>query len=278
LVNETNEISEKQQQNYLKNMINSMKDLKITHTNYKQYTDVVRNQHEIIETMIQSLMYRYQKVQSQIDLKDKNEKISQMLKERVVPYEVYELHMERGTIVEDLVVWKGLQAEMLDTIFRKLIGALGAVKSLDIEREVTQGLKEMNTAYFGFMKEYVIDKSDEADRKISDFKNEINTRFDSLTHMMTSLVTTKIIEAQTNDRVVISGRETKDIHDLSKAPPIVESIKKPKVKVAEQLVAKSIDEGEEDNALSCTECDEKFENESQLSAHSMLMHQSRKKG
>ncbi len=268
---------EEQEKNSIRDTIEGLRNVKITHTNSKKYTDIVRNKLEVIESQIISLTRTYVTLNDEFEAMLKEPQIKDMMQEsRIVPIDLFNLQSKIWTLAEDMLSWVKLQYEMLYIIGAKLTGAIGSVKSLDIEKEVTKNMREMNKASFDFFKEYIVEKNNDMERKFVDFQNTLNDRFEMLTHKMTSILASKIVEVQSKKDVSLTVNEINTINNEGitkenrKQPPNkdIENLRG----VSEENTATEEDADDKQDDYTCELCGEKQVDEKGLASHMMMCH------
>jgi hypothetical protein len=151
----------------IKETIEELKKATVTHRNAKEFYEMIKNKSMMTETSISNLLNAQEKMRT--DLKNiLNIKMvkSMMETDQIIPLKVFEIFSEMYKGIDEMLIYKTLQSNLYRILNTKLYQSLQATKALDIEREVTQGLREIQGEYMNMIKEIVNEKFRAMDSKI----------------------------------------------------------------------------------------------------------------
>lgn len=246
---------------HIRDVIEKIKDTEITHQNYKKYSDMVMQKCDTIEIQIENVMSRF-KVKKDKYTKYMDAKQMQALikEERIVPHEAHQVFVEQYELLDEAMTWKLLQYDMLNTLNGKMTVAMSAIRSMDIEKEVLSGVREVNKEYGDMIKEIVNERTKIQDEKFQHFASDINQRFQNLQGQFNLGV---VKEYEKMSGVVETMKEQqKEFLQQSKAQPVAPT----------KLVFPTPTPTSVKNELQCQSCGEYFKNPNMLNAHRKLEH------
>lgn len=296
---------------YITNFLETARNQNMTYQNFRKPHDDVMNKYEMIEAQIDNLNEDYNRISKKHAKYMDNKEIKNLItSDKIVPVDVYEMLAEKESIMSQMADWKILQCELVKIDDEKLANAIGAVRGMDIEKEVLTNMKEVIKQRDDMIVEIVNEKMKVVDEKQEAFKQMMADRFDGFAVRLHSMFMNNIREmfnkiVAGNPNITINRQlEAQDAH------PITENYEKEcaekdsayRKKVAMDIITKQMEESErkrkekeksmptspsseksdsvdvsnirrEGGKYICPHCPEKFDNVKMLNSHLKFMHQ-----
>lgn len=298
----------------IKDLIEQLKKSTITHRNAKEFYEMVRNRNMMAETAVSNLYNSQKKIKNDLTNVLNIKTIKEMMElDKIVPIKVFELFSDMYSKVDEMLIYTRLQNVMLKILNKKLFDSLAAVKSLDIEREVTQGMREIQTEYMGIIKEIVTEKfrimdtklmavQENNKREMDTFENTIYTKlikdFERLNNSNVLEIKNLVVEFNNNLKEVYDKKSSGDkfiptprrplgavidleepLYKEERRELVREKIEEPPkiIKKEERTEEENDEEGliaEDDSVIiKCDLCDSVFNNEDALNIHKEFVHE-----
>lgn len=236
----------------IKGVIDELNKTTITHRNAREAYQLVINKNQMAETAIANLNNQQKRYQDSLRTTLRNPKVNEMMDtDRIVPLPVFEHFSQVHRSVDEMLIFRTLQLQLYKILGKKLFESLSAVKAMDIEREVTEGMREIQKEYMGLIKDLVNDKLTSMDNKLEILK-EVNKRemetFQNSTYTKlirdldkinsNNVVSLRTLTAEFNSRLdkLYDKLESRQTTNLEKPKPI---------RIEEKHVSEIIDVDEE---------------------------------
>lgn len=294
------ETESKTSKQHIKELIEKHNNSSVTYQNYKEPHTKILNNVEMIEAQIDNLNEKYDtlslKYKKAIEHKSV---VNLMTTEKIVPIELHDMLTEKENILSQMAEWKILQFQLMEIDDKNLATALGAVRGMDIEKEVLTNMKEVIKQRDDMIIEIMDNKMKSIDEKQEAFKQMMSDRFEGNAIRLHSMFMNNIREIF-NKVVANNPNITVNRHlEVQEHHPITENYEKEceekdsayRKRIAMEKVAQmrekamptspseksdSVDISNikrEGGKYVCPHCQEKCENVKMLNSHVKFMHQ-----
>lgn len=271
----------------IRDTIEDINDAKITHTNFKVYSDKTKNKCEVMESHIQNFMDKFDDINKKLNLKLEDKKLKEYIEEEeFVPKDIFDISTMKCDAMEEAFSWMTVENELLFMMFMKLTNAISAVKSMDIEREVLSNFKEVQKENNEMIKTLLIDKQRMIEEKFDTIKDSVDSKFemlaqtvvDPLIRVLNRVSNESVKELSYSKEPIKTPTMIKEekIEEVKKGNDIIiEKMRKKDIEKKIEIPDENIGKGiiEEKKVYKCEECDKKFDNAEALKAHKTFFHE-----
>jgi hypothetical protein len=178
------------EKNNIQDVINKLKATTITHRNAKEWYDAIKNRNSMVETSVSNLLNRLETVKTDLQNMLDYDKVKDMMEnDKILPLEVFNLITEMYRALDEILIFRTLQITMTKLFVIKMFQTLQEVKALDIEREVTQGMREIQGEYMNIIKDIVSERDRMLNERIENLKTSQKQEMESfVTNVYTKII------------------------------------------------------------------------------------------
>jgi hypothetical protein len=175
--------TESPEQKSLRDSLEQFQHLAVTHKSYKQVMSLIVNKAEIIESQVGNVLSRRNKLHDSCRNFLRSRAVQNMIKEsqeKIAPYQSLQQMMQLYEYTDYIVSWLNLELEYYKAALTKLNAACADASALDIEAEVTKGIREMHDKMMNFTKDMVTTKVDTVVQDLSKMNEKMDGKFERM--------------------------------------------------------------------------------------------------